>query len=251
MSAKENFRKSPLGWRALRQPLTANHIATVVESPDPVPRSSGTTRASGRQSRSGSHRADCAAVLRGVQPQGRAGHGHCIDTVSVRGVSVAPQLRAGFGRSIASGPSGRLQIRIRSHGLEESARPQIATTQSNDHLRSPGPMHTAKTLRTGSADQRRAAVWSRSHVGNPGFGCAAGQVRRRRVLLTGASRLRRLGDDVCEDSRADNARAMNHGERILSVYRMLDAATLERMTSEKRSRSPTIRPGCGPVQRDG
>lgn len=45
--------------------------------------------------------------------------------------------------------------------------------------------------------------------------------------------------DVGVDSVADNQRAIAAGERILSVYRLLDPNVLARMTRDERRRSPT------------
>lgn len=46
--------------------------------------------------------------------------------------------------------------------------------------------------------------------------------------------------DVCTDDAASNVLALADGGRIFSVYRLLDAATLERMTEQERRRTPTV-----------
>lgn len=43
---------------------------------------------------------------------------------------------------------------------------------------------------------------------------------------------------VGADSVRDNQQAIQHGNRILSVYRLLDGAALERMTPAERRRTP-------------
>ena len=45
---------------------------------------------------------------------------------------------------------------------------------------------------------------------------------------------------VGADSIRDNQQAIQHGNRILSVYRLLDDAALERMTPPERRRSPQV-----------
>ncbi|QFZ87580.1 type I restriction endonuclease subunit M [Variovorax paradoxus] len=46
--------------------------------------------------------------------------------------------------------------------------------------------------------------------------------------------------DVCTDDAASNVMALADGGRIFSVYRLLGAATLERMTEQERRRTPTL-----------
>ncbi|MNL10656.1 hypothetical protein D3C87_1314630 [compost metagenome] len=45
--------------------------------------------------------------------------------------------------------------------------------------------------------------------------------------------------DVCTDDAASNVLALVNDARVFSVYRLLDAATLERMTEQERRRTPT------------
>ncbi|RYG25066.1 MAG: type I restriction endonuclease subunit M [Burkholderiales bacterium] len=46
--------------------------------------------------------------------------------------------------------------------------------------------------------------------------------------------------DVGADSVADNRRALLAGERLLSVYRLLEDAALAKMTLAERRKSPTV-----------
>lgn len=46
--------------------------------------------------------------------------------------------------------------------------------------------------------------------------------------------------DVCADDARSNDEALKFGNRLMSVYRLLDVAVLEKMTSDERRRTPSV-----------